>query len=52
MTPAQEKNYRQGQLEISEMSERHRVIRIKGDHSVFFTKEKNKTVIDALNSML
>lgn len=52
MTPAQERNYQQGQLEIAEMSERHQIIRIKGDHSVFFKKGKNKIVIDALNSML
>ncbi len=52
MTHAQEKNYQQGQLKIAAMSKRHQVIRVEGDHSVFFTKGKNKIVIDALNSML
>lgn len=52
MTPTQEENYQKGQLEIAEMSGKYQVIRINGDHFVFFTKEESKTVIKALNSLL
>ena len=42
MSPAQEIKYQKNQIEIANMSDKHQVIRIEGDHMVFFTKEKRK----------
>lgn len=52
MNPAQENQYQKNQLEIANMSDKHQVIRIEGDHLVFFNKEKNEMVVDAVNTIL
>ena len=52
MSPDQEKNYQENQLRMAKISKNYQIIRIEGDHSVFFTKNGSKRVIKALNSML
>src|SRR5262249_43885604 len=51
MTPKQEENHKQGQIQMYNMSDVHKLIQVNGDHMSFFTKEKNPIVIDALNSI-
>lgn len=52
MSPAQEIKYQKNQIEIVNMSDKHEIIRLEGDHMVFFTKEKSKVVVDSVNSIL
>lgn len=52
MTEQQEKNHKQGQIEMYKMSNVHKLIQIDGDHMSFFTENKNPIVIEALNSIL
>lgn len=52
MTSGQESQYQKNQIEIANMSNKHQVIRIEGDHMVFFTEEKSKIVVEAVSSIL
>ena len=52
MNPAQENQYQKNQIEIANMSDKHQVIRIEGDHMVFFNKEKSEMVVDAVNTII
>jgi pimeloyl-ACP methyl ester carboxylesterase len=52
MSPDQESQYQKNQIEIANMSDKHQVIRLEGDHMVFFTNEKSTIVVDTLNSLL
>lgn len=52
MTKQQEKDYKNRQVNIYNMSDTHRLIEINGDHMSFFTKDKLPTVISALDSIL
>ena len=45
MNPSQEKNHQLKQIEIYNMSNKHRLIRVEGDHNSFFTKEKYSIMI-------
>ncbi len=51
MSPDQESKYQKNQIEIANMSDKHQIIRLEGDHMVFFTRGKSKIVVDAVNSI-
>ena len=52
MNKSQESAHQKGQLEMYNMSQIHKLIRVEGDHMSFFEPAKNSMVMDALNSML
>lgn len=52
MSKSQEAAHESRQLEMYNMSQIHKLIRIDGSHNSFFEQAKNPLVMDALNSML
>ena len=52
MNKSQESAHKRIQLEMYNMSQIHKLIRVDGDHMSFFEQAKNSIVMDALNSML
>jgi pimeloyl-ACP methyl ester carboxylesterase len=52
MTVDQEETHYKHQLDLYNMSQNHKLIRVEGDHMSFFTKEKLPIVTDALTNML